>query len=133
MRILVADDDTLFLDLMSAILAEKGHTNLFKSSNYRAVLAHMDERNSEPIDLMFCDCYVPGIDVMGFLLGLEKRKYGGQIVLMTGASLEILNSREIFASRKKLNLLGAIQKSHLEKGVHAMLDKVAEMAAKPAG
>jgi|GEM_PF-3601901 len=134
MRILIVDDDTSLLDLMSAMLASKGLTNVKKSSSYREVLAaiDMDMGKSEPFDLIFCDCYVPGMDMMGFINGLEKRKFRGAVVLMTGAGLEVLESRELLASRKNLNILGAIQKSSLEQGMNDMLHKLGHSAAKPA-
>lgn len=124
MRILVVDDNKVFLELMRSILEQKGYSDIHTSVSYVEVLKQMLDGTLSAFDLMFCDCFVPELGVLGFLSGLEKQKNKAWVVLLTGTSFEMLHSRELYARSKELNILGAIHKNQLEKGVVAMLEKV---------
>jgi len=86
-KVLVVDDDTLLLELLTAILNSAGITKIDISNNGMKAVTMMYETN--PIyDLVLCDWYMPeknGIDVHTAMRASE-RYHGTIFMLVTGVT-----------------------------------------------
>ena len=83
MRILLVDDHRLVADAVAILLkdlAENVEVIICHSSQH--ALSVVDE--SESFDLILSDIYMPGIDGLGFLVGLRQRKINVPIVVISG-------------------------------------------------
>ena len=87
MRILVADDDTLFLKIVSEILTEAGHEILFAENGHDA----LEKATRERPDLIVLDIILPGL--LGTEVSEKLKNYSGTasipILMVTSGVAEI--------------------------------------------
>lgn len=112
-RILVVDDDPIFMEMAASLLSSHRGATVLRAHNGKEALRQI-EGSAEPISLIVCDLNMPEHDGVEVLLELGRRGIDTPIVLITGAVPAVVKSAEILAQAHGLNVLDL-----LIKPVHA--------------
>lgn len=109
-RILIVDDDPLFVELMKAVLQrECAHWELMTAFDGEAALRIISASTTRP-SIVFCDINMPKRDGVELLEDLARIVPNLPVVLVSGAGSAILRSTEALATANGLNVLGAFRK-----------------------
>jgi len=107
--ILIVDDDSFMLMLLSTMLRSMGCRQITSCASAREAL----ERIAAPdaaIDTIFLDINMPGMDGVEFIRQLVDLRYGGSVTLVSGESDRILESVERLVREHRLKCLGRVEK-----------------------
>jgi EAL domain-containing protein (putative c-di-GMP-specific phosphodiesterase class I)/DNA-binding NarL/FixJ family response regulator len=106
-RIVVVDDDPFLLDLVTELLHQMGAAQVTSVASGNAALEALDHGHP---DVLLCDLDMAGMDGIELLRHLAERKYSGALVLMSGASPDVLATAGDLAHLHGLRLLGTLPK-----------------------
>jgi EAL domain-containing protein (putative c-di-GMP-specific phosphodiesterase class I)/AmiR/NasT family two-component response regulator len=107
--ILVVDDDSFQLELISMHLAVLGWDQVLLASGGDEALAQF-ERHGTDIGVIISDLSMPGMDGLVLMRHLALRGFGAAFILLSGMDDEILHSAAGLAQAHKLDLLGVMGK-----------------------
>lgn len=107
LRILLLDDDTFMLELLTEMLDGLGYRNVRAESDARAALAALP---AFAPDLLICDLSMPEMDGIEYLRAAAEAKFQGGVVLLSGMDSGILRAAEMLAMAEGLTILGACSK-----------------------
>lgn len=107
--VLVVDDDVFSLHAISIALELCGVTDIHTADGGRAGLQWL-ERLQPPPDILICDVFMPNMDGIEFLSALEKRRYPGGIILVSGGQFDMLEMAQQLGLAGGLKVLGTITK-----------------------
>lgn len=128
MRILLVDDEAFMLKLLAHQLAKLGFAQTLACDGGQAALDLLAA--GAPIDLIFCDLQMPGMDGVEFIRHLVQRVgYGGALVLVSGEDQRILQTAEKLAQAHRLNVLGVLPKPVAPERLRQVLDNFGAGAA----
>lgn len=109
MKILLIDDEPFALKLLShqfsilgydeVTICESGHTAISMLSN-----------GIDIFDLICCDLQMPEMDGVELVRHLGQVGYSGELILISGEDVRILQTAEILAKAQQLRVLGVLQK-----------------------
>jgi EAL domain-containing protein (putative c-di-GMP-specific phosphodiesterase class I) len=108
-EILLLDDDPFMLKLLSVMLAQLGFTCVAVCDSGEKALQRVTD-TADPIDLIFLDINMPGMDGIEFIRRLVECQYGGSVILVSGENSRILESVEKLIEAHHLIALGRLQK-----------------------
>ncbi|PHQ79901.1 MAG: hypothetical protein COB66_05915 [Coxiella sp. (in: Bacteria)] len=108
-QVLILDDDSFFLELVENSLHNIGLEHIYKSENGQAALQLIDNPE-QTINLILCDLNMPEMDGIEFIRHLATRKFGGDIILLSGEDKKVLDISENLAREHQLNILGILEK-----------------------
>lgn len=83
-NILVVDDDSLTLDLLTIVLQRHGY--LFSSATDGAEALKLCE--SQKFDLIITDIFMPNVDGIDLMVALNERNFRTPIIVMSGGNGE---------------------------------------------
>jgi EAL domain-containing protein (putative c-di-GMP-specific phosphodiesterase class I)/FixJ family two-component response regulator len=106
-RILIVDDDAFLLDLVAEQLRQLGASEVTPVSSGREALDAMVQ--VQPT-VVLCDLDMTGMDGIELLRHLAEQKYAGAVVLMSGASPDVLSTAGDLARLHGLRLLATLPK-----------------------
>jgi EAL domain-containing protein (putative c-di-GMP-specific phosphodiesterase class I)/DNA-binding NarL/FixJ family response regulator len=106
-RIVLLDDDSFMLKLLTVMLAQLGYTRVVGCDNGEKALEQVAQN---PVDLIFLDINMPGMDGVEFIRRLADCRYGGSVILVSGENTRILESVEKLIEAHQLIALGRLQK-----------------------
>lgn len=121
-KILLVDDDTFILKILTKMLNNQGIMSVDSSDNGPDALAKIDHADTCP-DLILLDLNMPNMDGIEFVRHLVERKYPGSLVLVSGEDERMLKTAEKLVHAHKISMLG-----YLHKPVSP--DKLAEIIKK---
>jgi CheY-like chemotaxis protein len=105
-RVLVLDDDSFQLDLLSELLRSLGFADLTcVTSSTEAMRKIASKPNS--FDLVLIDLHLPGED---FMEGLAKTAYKGGLIIVSGQSEDVMRGAALVAKLRRFTLLGTLTK-----------------------
>lgn len=109
MKILLVDDESFTIKVLSYQLAKLGFVNIVSHEHAAAAMAQITSE-TETFDLIICDLQMPGMDGVEFIRGLVSVGYSGGLVLVSGENERILQTVEKLCKAHRLNVLGALRK-----------------------
>lgn len=108
-KILILDDDTFMLKLLTRMLAKLGYTSVSSCDNGRDALKMIDDVNTCP-DLILLDLNMPDMDGIEFVRYLVDRQYHGDLILVSGEDERMLKTAEKLVHAHKIPMLGYLHK-----------------------
>lgn len=122
LRILLLDDDTFMLELLTEMLDSLGYRNVRAESDARVALAALPEFVP---DLLICDLSMPEMDGIEYLRAAAEAKFAGSVVLLSGMDSGILRAAEMLAMAEGLTILGAVSKPVARPALAQLLEGAA--------
>ncbi|MBS0423098.1 MAG: EAL domain-containing protein [Proteobacteria bacterium] len=108
-KILILDDDTFMLKLLSRMLAKLGYTAVTTCDNGSDALQKIDHIDTCP-DLILLDLNMPDMDGIEFVRYLVDRQYHGQLILVSGEDERMLKTAEKLVHAHKIPMPGYVHK-----------------------
>ena len=108
-KILILDDDTFMLKLLSRMLAKLGYTAITTCDNGSDALQKIDHVDTRP-DLILLDLNMPDMDGIEFVRYLVDRQYHGQLILVSGEDERMLKTAERLVHAHKIPMPGYVHK-----------------------
>lgn len=108
-KILILDDDTFMLKLLSRMLAKLGYTAVTTCDNGSDALQKIDHTDTRP-DLILLDLNMPDMDGIEFVRYLVDRQYHGQLILVSGEDERMLKTAEKLVHAHKIPMPGYVHK-----------------------
>lgn len=129
-RILMLDDDPYMLELQAVVLRAMGCPTVVASDGEHAMVLLLGSPHT--FDLVICDLNMPGNDGIDFLQALESSGFLGQVILLSGESMRVMNSVRILLGHGPLRVLGAIQKPASRAALVAVIANWEPQTSRPA-
>lgn len=129
LNVLVVDDDSYILELLTIALRGLGIKRLTTATNGEEALRVYDGR-ADDIDVLLCDLNMPGMDGVEFIRHLAQRQYSGGIVMISGEDGRILRTAERLARAHNLNILGVLGKPMTRLALAEVLGRLGAEQAK---
>jgi EAL domain-containing protein (putative c-di-GMP-specific phosphodiesterase class I)/FixJ family two-component response regulator len=120
-RILVLDDESFMLKLLSRILANLGFTSVTLCDSGRGALESIDA-GPRP-NLILLDLNMPEMDGIEFVRHLVERHYSGSLILVSGEDERMLQTAEKLVQAHKIPILGHLHKPVRPESLSLLLDK----------
>jgi len=108
-RILLLDDDTFMLKLLTKMLANLGYTEVIACDNGSDALKKLDQPDTCP-DLILLDLNMPDMDGIEFVRYLVDRNYHGTLILVSGEDERMLRTAEKLVHAHKIPMPGYLHK-----------------------
>lgn len=108
-KILLVDDDTFILKILTKMLNNQGIMSVDTSDNGLDALAKIDHVDTCP-DLILLDLNMPNMDGIEFVRHLVERKYPGNLVLVSGEDERMLKTAEKLVHAHQIPMLGYLHK-----------------------
>ena len=108
-KILILDDDTFMLKLLSRMLAKLGYTAITTCDNGSDALQKIDRADTCP-DLILLDLNMPDMDGIEFVRHLVDHRYHGQLILVSGEDERMLKTAEKLVHAHKIPMPGYVHK-----------------------
>ncbi|MDQ3200917.1 MAG: EAL domain-containing response regulator [Pseudomonadota bacterium] len=121
-KILVLDDESFMLKLLSRMLTNQGFTSVTLCESGRAALDRVDGADTRP-NLILLDLNMPEMDGIEFVRHLVERNYTGSLILISGEDERMLQTVEKLVQAHKITVLGHIHKPVKPEGLSALLEK----------
>jgi len=118
--VMILDDDTFLLDLMSDMLIGQGVSDIRALSDGHLALATLQERSP---DILLCDLNMPDIDGIEFIRQLAKQGYAGEIIVMSSANMVVLRAAESLAVAHGLKFISVLPKPFDTRSLVAALSR----------
>ena len=108
-KILILDDDTFMLKLLTRMLAKLGYSAVMTCDNGSDALRKIDQIDTRP-DLILLDLNMPDMDGIEFVRYLVDRDYRGKLILVSGEDERMLRTAEKLVQAHKIPMLGYLHK-----------------------
>lgn len=108
-KILVLDDESFMLKLLSRILSNLGFTSIILCDSGSAALEQLAGKDAGP-NLILLDLNMPEMDGIEFVRHLVERHYTGSLILISGEDERMLQTAEKLVQAHKIQILGHLHK-----------------------
>ena len=108
-NIMLLDDDTLMLKLLSRQLLKLGFTRVSLYSNGNEALTSIGS-SQDNTDLILLDLNMPELDGIEFVRYLVERRYQGSLVFVSGEDERMLHAAKTLVKAHRIPCLGYVQK-----------------------
>lgn len=130
-KILILDDDTFMLKLLTRMLAKLGYSAVTTCDNGSDALRKIDQIDTRP-ELILLDLNMPDMDGIEFVRYLVDRDYRGKLILVSGEDERMLRTAEKLVQAHKIPMLGYLHKPVDPNKLSEILQKWTEsIAASP--
>ena len=119
-RVLVLDDDSFQLDLISELLKSLGFLDLTCANSTSEALRKIGGKPSN-FDLVLIDLHLPGEDGFHFMEGLAKTDYTGALIIVSGQSQDVMRGAALVAKLRRIKLLGTLTKPLERESLAALI------------
>lgn len=121
LKILVVDDEAFSLNLSVRVLNDLGCNKVITAENGMIAIDHLINAK-EPVDIIICDLKMPEMDGFEFMQYLAENDYTCGLIFLSGKGDYMLEAACDLASKKNVNILGAISKP-MKSGIIEELSK----------
>jgi CheY-like chemotaxis protein len=109
LKVLVVDDDSFQLELITGILNGMGITHVTVALGGAQALQEVAQGKAR-FDLLMTDLHMPGTDGFQFMESMARGGFEGALIIVSGQGTEVVNSASLVARLRRIRLLGAIEK-----------------------
>jgi EAL domain-containing protein (putative c-di-GMP-specific phosphodiesterase class I)/CheY-like chemotaxis protein len=127
---LVVDDSPSIRELVCAMLEDLGVGRVMQAEDGVSAFQKI-EQSDWPVDLLFCDLAMPGVDGVETMRGLATRRLEAGIVLLSGMDPKLMATVADMAEQLGLRVLGTIPKPFRQPQIAAMIEKFRRARAIP--
>jgi DNA-binding NtrC family response regulator len=129
-KILLVDDDPIFLEAVATVLHMQRSAHLLRAVNGTEAFRHVDRDGAE-IALIICDLNMPDCDGIEVILGLSNRRTRIPILFVTGAIVAVVNAAAILSQAHKLNVVDILPKPISFGRLLAAVDPILANCSRP--
>jgi CheY-like chemotaxis protein len=122
LKVLLVDDDSFQLEMISGILESLGVTDITRASSGEQALQKLSGKHG--INLLLLDLHMPGMDGFKFMESLAKAGYSGALIIVSGQSDDVMHAASMVAKLRRFTLLGTVPKPVGRGALSALLDKL---------
>ena len=130
-HVLVVDDDPILCAIAETHFQKRGSQNVITAGDGAQALKALDEAQDEP-GFLLCDLNMPNMDGIEFLRHLERRKFSGAIVILSGEDESVVALAESLAETHKLNVVGKLQKPFKAEKLDELIASAQSSSSAPA-
>ena len=109
LKVLVVDDDTFQLALMSEILQGLGVSDVSTAESGAQALDKIGVF-PERFNLILLDLHMPGMDGFQFMEAAANAGFSGGLIIASGQSDAVLHAASLVAKLRRFRLLGSVSK-----------------------
>lgn len=131
-KILVLDDESFMLKLLSRVLSNLGYTSVTLCDSGRAALERIADVDAAP-NVILLDLNMPEMDGIEFVRHLVDRHYPGSLILVSGEDERILQTTVKLVRAHKIPILGYLHKPVKPDALSALLEEWTPPSADTAG
>lgn len=124
MKILLVDDESFALRLLSHQLTKLGYSDVVSMQDPSEALALL-EADINTADMVLLDLQMPVIDGIEFVRHLARLDYTGGLILISGEDERILQTARRLAEAHRLDVRGAVHKPVTPDALSSLLGPVA--------
>jgi CheY-like chemotaxis protein len=123
LKVLLVDDDSFQLEMISGILEGLGVTDITMASSGEQALQKLSAGQSR-FNLVLLDLHMPGMDGFKFMESLAKVGYTGALIIVSGQSDDVMHAASMVAKIRRFTLLGTVPKPVGRAALSALLSKL---------
>jgi EAL domain-containing protein (putative c-di-GMP-specific phosphodiesterase class I)/CheY-like chemotaxis protein len=123
LHFLVAEDHQLQRCLLVEMLRGMGAVEILEAGDGMAAL-NCCQTASRPIDVVFSDLSMPGMDGLQFVRHLSEMRFAGSLILTSAQQPSLISSAAAMAEAYGITVAGVLEKPLLSATVGALLERV---------
>ena len=123
LKVLLVDDDSFQLELISEIFRGLGATDITLASSGAQALQSMNSTHQR-FNLLVMDLHMPGMDGFQFMEAVARTDFAGALIIVSGQSADVLRAASLVAELRRFTLLGSVPKPVGRTAVSALLAKL---------
>ncbi len=109
LKVLLVDDDSFQLELMSEILRGMGMVDITTASSGALALQKIAGK-SGAFELLLMDLHMPEMDGFQFMEALAKTGFCGALIIVSGQDEDVMKAASMVAQLRRFTLLGSVPK-----------------------
>ncbi len=122
LKVLLVDDDSFQIKLISAILQGLGVSDITASTSGEQALQQLSGKHS--FNLMLLDLHMPGMDGFKFMESLATVGYAGALIIVSGQSDDVMHAASLVAKLRRFTLLGTVPKPVGRAALSALISRL---------
>jgi CheY-like chemotaxis protein len=123
LKVLLVDDDSFQLEMISGILEGLGLTDVTQASSGEQALQKLS--GQQRFNLVLLDLHMPGMDGFKFMESLAKVGFSGALIIVSGQSDDVMHAASMVAKLRRFTLLGTVPKPVGRAALSALISKLA--------
>ena len=124
LKVLLVDDDSFQLELISDILKSLGITDITLAASGAQALQAMSGKTTA-FNLLVMDLHMPGMDGFQFMESVASAGYNGALIIVSGQSADVMRAATLVAELRRFTLLGSVPKPVGRAALSELISKLA--------